>query len=86
MRYGIAIAVSLLLILGMFGYVKYMDVQEQQWKAAGVTLPATAIIAMSIARLIHNYWYIFLTFFVAIPMAIASFFHTEKNDDVCSNP
>jgi hypothetical protein len=75
MRYGIAIAISIILILSMFGYVKFFDMKQQKWKDVDVALPATTLVAMSIARLIHNYWHIFSFLFVVIPLAVAALVH-----------
>jgi hypothetical protein len=71
-RYGIAIAISITLILAMFGFAAFMNMKEHQWKAANETLSAIPLCACLLAHSIYSYWYIFLSFLVAIPMSIVA--------------
>jgi hypothetical protein len=84
MRYGIALAISLLLILGTIGYVAFIDLELQKFQNIGkdfqVGLPASCLLAISIANFFRHFWYIFLFLFFAIPMAIAAIWPHGSED------
>jgi hypothetical protein len=76
MRYGIALAISMLLIFGAIGFVMFVDFKLQQFQNMAqdfqVALPASFLAAISVARFFKCFWYIFLFLFIAIPMAVAA--------------
>ncbi len=60
MRYVTAIAVLVVLFVTVFGFAIGMRIYVDQWrgKDVEVALPATTIMAISLANLIWRYWYV----------------------------
>jgi hypothetical protein len=72
MHYGVAIAISIVLILGSFGYVELINSKVQQWKDSEVALPAIIFIAVTVARFMDHWWYVILALSIAFPLTVAS--------------
>lgn len=78
MRYGIALAISLVLILSAVIFVWYIERIAAIGMDFGVAMPASTHVAFSVARLLHRWWYIFLILFIAIPQAVAAIRFSQK--------
>jgi hypothetical protein len=71
MRYWIALAISLVLIVGMFAYSHWMMGYVKQRSDQNMTLPRITTIGIQVGYTIANYWHLFVPLLVAIPLAVA---------------
>jgi 4-amino-4-deoxy-L-arabinose transferase-like glycosyltransferase len=78
MRYIVAMAVSLLLIVGMFVYAHWMIGCERLWADQHTTLSDIEVTGVNLAYFITNFWYTIIPFLVAIPLAIAALWPRKR--------
>ncbi len=62
----VTIIVCLLLIACMFAYIGWMQAYVARWKGANVMLPPNLYLAIHIANLLQDYWYVPLVVLLAI--------------------
>ncbi|MFZ1936404.1 MAG: hypothetical protein WCB27_15675 [Thermoguttaceae bacterium] len=72
MRYVIAIAVSVFLIVSMFVFMHWMLGCAKEWQAQNAELPDITETAVNAAFFIRSYWPLPVALFVAVPIAIAA--------------
>ncbi len=72
MRFFVAIAVSVVLIALMFGFMQWMLTCVKGWEAQNAELPDITVTAVNAAFFIKTYWYLPAALFVAVPLAVAA--------------
>jgi hypothetical protein len=82
MRYAVAAAISLILIVVSVVFVRYVITYMLIAKDFGTAMPSWMVAMISIAGLMRRCWYVFLILFLAVPLAIAAMFPTQKAEKI----
>ena len=80
MKYFLTIVFCVLAIVSMFVYAHVMAIYTRQWMEQDVSISASAEIAVRIAKLIHNYWYIPLALLLVVIAFCTVELCTKKNE------
>ena len=81
MKYGIAILISLVLVVGMFAFRAYMMGKIEEWITLNVTINPVEKMLYHVAMAINGYWYAFVPTIVLICIGAAAMIPDRREND-----
>jgi hypothetical protein len=72
MRWFVAIAVSIVLTILMFAYIRWMSGCIREWDDQKIALTDITKMAISATYFLGNFWYTVVPFIFAVPLTIAA--------------
>lgn len=81
MKYGIAIFISLVLVVGMFAFHAYMHGKIEVWMTQNVAINPVEKMLCQIAFAIGGYWYAFVPTIVLICIGAAAMIPDRREND-----